>query len=132
MLRRPPRSTQAESLLPYTTLFRSVSKGKAIIVPDFDGKNVDDVITWITNNNLRLSFNEEYSLTVSEGKLVHINYFKSDTTPIFIPSIKKSCVKCIMITNLNKFTLNKQNKCHTKSLYSLRSQKNLFKDESWT
>src|SRR3546814_1277703 len=49
MIRRPPRSTRTDTLFPYTTLFRSVSKGearrckgdtmfKAILLKENDGK----------------------------------------------------------------------------------------------
>ena len=35
-----------------------ISKGKKIIVPDFSNKTVDDVISWVTNINLKVSFND--------------------------------------------------------------------------
>src|SRR3546814_12670269 len=34
MIRRPPRSTRTDTLLPYTTLFRSYSYGNTFISPD--------------------------------------------------------------------------------------------------
>src|SRR3546814_4888582 len=36
MIRRPPRSTRTDTLLPYTTLFRSLFGARAIAVPDLD------------------------------------------------------------------------------------------------
>src|SRR3546814_5124718 len=38
MLRRPPRSTRTDTLLPYTTLFRSVSAGREPDSRDSVGK----------------------------------------------------------------------------------------------
>src|SRR3546814_15576175 len=39
MIRRPPRSTRTDTLLPYTTLFRSLLDG-AIVIPD--ARRIDD------------------------------------------------------------------------------------------
>lgn len=55
-----------------------ISNGKKIIVPDFSSKNVDDVISWITNNNLKVTFNDEYHTTIENSKLIKINYQPND------------------------------------------------------
>src|SRR3546814_2700137 len=45
MIRRPPRSTRTDTLFPYTTLFRSISRGhfdmeaKHVVVPDLQRLN---------------------------------------------------------------------------------------------
>lgn len=55
-----------------------ISNGKKIIVPDFKDKTVDDVISWITNNNLKVAFNDEYHTSIENGKLIRINYNIND------------------------------------------------------
>jgi len=55
-----------------------ISKGKEINVPDFTGKSVNDVLEWISKNNLKSSFAENFSLTVKDGELIGINYNKDD------------------------------------------------------
>src|SRR3546814_14680242 len=40
MLRRPPRSTRTDTLFPYTTLFRSLTKGGMRIVADQVGGKI--------------------------------------------------------------------------------------------
>src|SRR3546814_14161992 len=48
MIRRPPRSTRTDTLFPYTTLFRSLSRYDAMLCPtmamtarDVDGRNAE-------------------------------------------------------------------------------------------
>lgn len=55
-----------------------ISKGKKITVPDFSSKDVDDVITWITKNNLKVEFTENYDTKIENGKLININYNAGD------------------------------------------------------
>lgn len=55
-----------------------VSKGKKITVPDFSSKTVEDVIEWITKNNLRVAFTEHYDLNIAKGKLIGIDYNAND------------------------------------------------------
>src|SRR3546814_16381051 len=55
MIRRPPRSTRTDTLLPYTTLFRSRSDCKAIDT--------------VTRGEKVIAFIEKYCV-VPEGKLV--------------------------------------------------------------
>lgn len=51
-----------------------ISKGKKISVPDFTNKTVEDVATWASNNNLKVSFIENYDVKIANGKLININY----------------------------------------------------------
>lgn len=55
-----------------------ISKGKKISVPDFTNKTVEDVVTWITNNNLKVTFTENYDIKIENGKLININYKTGD------------------------------------------------------
>src|SRR3546814_4708950 len=42
MIRRPPRSTRTDTLFPYTTLFRSISKHQAVLtLPKVDPASID-------------------------------------------------------------------------------------------
>lgn len=66
-------------VLPLTdTVNLIISKGKKITVPDFSNKDVDDVINWITKNNLRVEFTESYDVKIENGKLIKINYNTGD------------------------------------------------------
>lgn len=52
----------------------TVSNGKEIKVPDFAGKTSDDVVSWVVKNNLKLSFQEKFHVSVKKGNLIGINY----------------------------------------------------------
>ena len=78
-----------------------ISIGKKIIVPDFNNKTVDDVISWITSNNLKVSFNDEYHINIENGKLIKINYNHND--------VIEEETKIIITTSKGALTLPKFN-----------------------
>lgn len=55
-----------------------ISKGKKITIPNFSSKDVDDVIAWITKNNLKVEFTESYDTKIENGSLININYNLGD------------------------------------------------------
>ena len=55
-----------------------ISKGSKIIVPDFSNKDLDDVINWIINNNLKITFTNKYDINIEKDKLIGINFNKDD------------------------------------------------------
>lgn len=55
-----------------------ISKGKKIVVPDFSNKTINDVVNWITKNNLKVTFIDSYNLTIPNGELIDIDYKPKD------------------------------------------------------
>src|SRR3546814_20476313 len=79
MIRRPPRSTRTDTLLPYTTLFRSYSYGNTFISPD--GEIVAtcykiDRFNAVRNTSLGGTYaysNYGHGVAASTGRFVAIN-----------------------------------------------------------
>lgn len=55
-----------------------VSKGQSITVPDLINMSNDEIINWISDNNLKIEFNEIFHTSISLGKVVTANYKKGD------------------------------------------------------
>lgn len=51
-----------------------VSKGKEIIIPDFTSMSVSDATKWVTENNLKLKFTEEYDNEIEMGSIIASSY----------------------------------------------------------
>lgn len=56
----------------------TVSKGKVIKVPNLLSMTVDEVIAWITNNNLKIELKDEYNSSIASGKVIRANYKEND------------------------------------------------------
>lgn len=56
----------------------TVSYGKEVKVPSFNGKSQDDVLSWISANNLKVEFEEKHHISLEKGRLIGINYNKGD------------------------------------------------------
>ncbi len=56
----------------------TVSKGSKIKVPDLKNMEVDEIISWVSNNNLKISFEERFDATVEAGSVIEANYNKGD------------------------------------------------------
>ena len=52
----------------------TVSYGKEIKVPSFNGKTQDDVLSWVSANNLKVEFEEKHHISLEKGRLIGINY----------------------------------------------------------
>src|SRR3546814_4486514 len=68
MIRRPPRSTRTDTLFPYTTLFRSVWKGKA--------------------NTVKLGRPEAIVVTVAAGSAPKVKTQVARPDPLVAPFVK--------------------------------------------
>ncbi len=55
-----------------------VSKGKSIIVPDLTKMSIEEITEWITENNLKVEFNTEYSSTIEKGKVISVSHKEKD------------------------------------------------------
>lgn len=51
-----------------------VSKGKEILIPDFTSMSVSDATKWVTENNLKLKFTEEYDNEIEIGSIISSSY----------------------------------------------------------
>lgn len=56
----------------------TVSKGSKIKVPDLKNMKVDEIINWVSANNLKISFEERFDATVESGNVIEANYNKGD------------------------------------------------------
>lgn len=56
----------------------TISKGSKIKVPDLKSMKVDEIINWVSTNNLRISFEERFDATVESGNVIEANYKKGD------------------------------------------------------
>ena len=52
----------------------TISDGKEIKVPDFAARTSEDVVEWVSKNNLRIEFAEKHHVSVKKGGLIGINY----------------------------------------------------------
>ena len=57
----------------------TISYGKEIKVPDFNHKSSDDVLNWVSANNLKVAFEEKHHISLAKGKLIGINYKKGES-----------------------------------------------------
>lgn len=64
--------------IPKDKIVLTVSKGKSISVPNLLTMTSDEVIHWISDNNLKIEFNEIYHLTVPLGNIISANYQEGD------------------------------------------------------
>lgn len=56
----------------------TISKGAKIKVPDLKNMKVDEIISWVSSNNLKISFEERFDATVKAGSVIEANYKEGD------------------------------------------------------
>lgn len=84
----------------------TISKGSKIKVPDLKNMKVDEIINWVSTNNLKISFEERFDATVKSGNVIEANYKKGDeieegTTIKIITS--KGALKMKSFSSLSEF-----------------------------
>ena len=52
----------------------TISKGAKIKVPNLKGMKVDEIISWVSTNNLKISFEERFDATIEYGNVIEANY----------------------------------------------------------
>src|SRR3546814_4122388 len=67
MLRRPPRSTRTDTLLPYTTLFRSIVGDHATYHKQFDAQLESDIETVARNVPSWIRFSDSTEALASDA-----------------------------------------------------------------
>ena len=55
-----------------------VSKGKSITVPNLSSMTNDEIVNWISDNNLKVEFSEIYHTSIPLGNIVNVNYNEGD------------------------------------------------------
>jgi len=84
----------------------NVSKGKEITVPNLSAMNSAEITDWVINNNLKISFIEEYHESIALGNVISSNYKEndkiSDGTLIEV-IISKGPLKMEKFTKINEF-----------------------------
>lgn len=56
----------------------TISKGAKIKVPNLKNMQVDEIISWVSLNNLKISFEERFDATVKAGSVIEANYKEGD------------------------------------------------------
>lgn len=56
----------------------TISKGSKIKVPNLKNMKVDEIISWVSSNNLKISFEERFDATVKAGSVIEANYKEGD------------------------------------------------------
>lgn len=67
-----------ETVKPHDKITLTISKGKAIKVPKLKNMKMSKVIKWLTENNLKIKYNEKYDNKIKKGKVISANYKKGD------------------------------------------------------
>jgi len=84
----------------------SISKGNKIIVPNLINMSSEEVIKWITDNNLKISLSDAYNNKVDVGKVISANYKENDEisegTLIKVVT-SKGALKMLKFNSLNEF-----------------------------
>lgn len=56
----------------------TISKGAKIKVPNLKNMKVDEIISWVSSNNLKISFEERFDATIKAGSVIEANYKEGD------------------------------------------------------
>ena len=84
----------------------TVSKGKSITVPNLKDMEMKDIVSWASENNVKLSFNEEYHKDIKLGQIISVsekeNNIIAEGTNITITT-SKGPLRLINTHNLTKF-----------------------------
>ena len=83
-----------------------VSKGRMILAPDIIHMSQDEINKWIMDNNLKVTYKEEYSDSVKLGDIISSSIKENDVANnqnIEI-TISKGALSMIKYTNINEFT----------------------------
>lgn len=91
----------------------TISKGKAIKVPNLLTMSVDDITKWIINNKLKVEFNEVYDEKVEVGKVISASVNEKDEVE----------VNSLVTITISKGQIKMQN---FDSLYSFREWANKY------
>lgn len=89
-----------------TSVTITISKGKAIKVPNLLNMKVEDITNWVMENKLKISFEEIYDEKIETGKVIKANVNKNDSIEQgfeIILTISKGQIKMQKFNSLYEF-----------------------------
>lgn len=90
----------------FSKVILTVSKGKSITVPNLKDMEMKDIVSWASENNVKLSFNEEYHKDIKLGQIISVsekeNNIIAEGTNITITT-SKGPLRLINTHNLTEF-----------------------------
>ena len=89
------------------TITITISKGKKILAPDIASMNVDEINKWAIQNDVKISYKEEYSDEVSLGDVLTSSINKGeliDKDKKVEITISKGKLEMIKLTTVSEFT----------------------------
>lgn len=101
------QSSKEETKNPETdTITLVISKGKKIVAPDITAMNSEEINKWATENNVKISYKEEYSDDKKLGDVISSSINKDDiidTNKKIEITISKGKLEMIKLTTVNEF-----------------------------
>ena len=88
------------------TIVLTISKGKAIVVPDILNMTVDEITNWIVDNKLKVEFDEIYDESIEVGKIISASIEKGDQIEVetlVTVTISKGQIKMLSFNSLSEF-----------------------------
>ena len=103
-----------------TSVTITISKGKAIKVPNLLNMKVEDITNWVMENKLKISFEEIYDEKIETGKVIKANVNENDSIEQgfeIILTISKGQIKMQKFNSLYEFKewANKYNIAYSES-----------------
>lgn len=84
----------------------TISKGKMLLAPDIKAMNQEEINQWIMDNNLKVSYQEEYNEEIALGEIVDATIKENDIITIgdeIILTISKGKLLMIKINSISDF-----------------------------
>lgn len=84
----------------------NVSKGKSINVPNLLKMSVEEVTNWVTQNKLKIEFDEIYDEEIETGKIIKANFNENDHIEegtLITITISKGQIKMLQFNSLYEF-----------------------------
>ena len=88
------------------TVVITVARNTEITVPDLKAMSASEITSWVTENQLKVEFSEEYDDTVERGKVIRSNKNKGDFVEVgdtIQVVISKGQITMIEFTNVDSF-----------------------------
>ena len=88
------------------TVVITIAKKDKITVPDFKDMTQTEIVSWATENQLKINFTEENDDTIEEGKVIRSSKLNGDTVTVgdtIKVVISKGQIKMINFTDIDSF-----------------------------
>jgi len=102
------QSEEAETIIkPFDSkVILTVSKGSKILVPDLTKMSTDEIIKWVTDNNLKINLTDAYDSKIEAGKVISANYKENDEISegaLIKVVTSKGALKMLSFNSLSEF-----------------------------